>query len=270
MGRRVSVLGSVNVDLVVRGERLPRPGETVTGGTLARFPGGKGANQAIAAARMGADVAFFGCVGDDEHGRLARAALEEGGVDVSGLTVVDAPTGVALILVDARGENLISVAPGANALARPAGEHDLAVLQLETPFALPRAGTVVLNPAPACAVPLVGVDIVIANEHEARALTGAEEPAAARAGLLAQGPGEALVTLGSRGAFDGELHPAFEVEPIDTTGAGDAFVGAYVAALAEEHPAPLRFAQAAAALATTRLGAQSLPTRAEVERLAGV
>ncbi len=264
--REISVIGSVNVDLVVRARSLPRAGETVIGGRFFRSPGGKGANQAAAAAAMGGRVRFVGCVGRDEHGRVARAALRERGIDVRGLKAVEDPTGVALIVVDERGQNLIAVASGANERVRARGRYDIAVCQLETPWELPRAELVILNPAPAMAVPLAGVDWVIPNELEAEQLTGERTVERAHAALLALGARGALVTLGERGVFDGTaIRPAFPVSVVDTTGAGDAFVGAFAAALAEDHPDPIRFAQAAAALKVTRAGAQSLPTRAEVD-----
>ncbi len=263
--REITVIGSVNIDLVVRTPTLPRPGETVLGSQFLRTCGGKGANQAAAAAAMGGRVRFQGCVGRDEHGKLARATLRERGIDVRGLANVDEPTGVALILVDERGENMIAVASGANALAHPRGRHDIAVCQLETPWELPRAKLVILNPAPARPVSLEGVDWVIPNELEAEQLTGERTPERTHAALLAMGARHALVTLGERGVYDGAYHPAFRVQPIDTTGAGDAFIGAFAAAFAEDHPDPIRFAQAVAALKVTRAGAQSLPVRGEVE-----
>lgn len=263
--REVTVVGSVNMDLVVHGAPLPRPGETVVGGEFRVSPGGKGANQAAAVAAMGVPVRFEGCVGDDAWGALARRALEERGVNVDALRTVDRPTGVALIAVDAQGRNQISVALGANELVRHEGEHDLLLTQLETPYTRPRARTVVLNPAPAGPVDLTGVDFVIPNEHEAEALTGETVPARQKAALEERGAACAIVTLGERGAFDGALRPAFEVRAVDTVGAGDAFVGAFVAALAEGRDDPVHFAQAAAALQVQRLGAMSPPTRAEVE-----
>jgi ribokinase len=265
--REITVIGSVNVDLVVRTSTLPRPGETVIGGRFLRASGGRARTRPPPPPRWRAR-ALQGCVGRDEHGRLARAALRDRGVGVRGLANVDAPTGVAVILVDERGQNLIAVASGANALVRPRGQHDIAVCQLETPWELPRAKLVILNPAPAHPLSLEGVDWVIPNELEAEQLTGERSPERAHAALLAMGARHALVTLGSRGVYDGTTHhAAFRVEPVDTTGAGDAFVGAFAAALAEDHRDPLRFAQAAAALKVTRTGAQNLPTRAEVDSL---
>jgi ribokinase len=264
--RAVTVIGSVNMDLVVEADRLPREGETVLGRAFRVVPGGKGANQAAAAASLGAPTAMIGCVGDDEHGRAARDDLAGRGVDVSGLRTVDEHTGVALITVDARGRNLITVAPGANARTKVEGEHDIALLQLETPYRLPRARMVILNPAPAQEVPLHGVDVVIPNEVEAEQLTGRADPAAAAAALEAMGAGRAIVTLGDKGVFDGKLRPAFEVKAVDTVGAGDTFVGAFAAAVARGEPDPVRFAQAAAALKCTRPGARNAPSLDEVHR----
>lgn len=264
--RLVTVVGSFNMDLVVHGAPLPRPGETVVGGTFATHPGGKGANQAVAAAALGARVAFVGCVGDDAFGAVARDVLRARGVDIRGLRTVDRPTGVAIIAVDAEGRNQISVASGANELVRLEGEHDLVLTQLETPWARPNARTVVLNPAPAAQVDLAGVDFVVPNEHEAFALTGEREPALQKAALERAGAGCAIVTLGERGVFDGDLRPAFDVPVVDTVGAGDAFVGAFTAALAEGHADPVLLGQAAAAFAVGRRGAMQSPTRIEVER----
>ena len=263
--RHLTVVGSFNMDLVVHGARLPRPGETVVGGTFRASPGGKGANQAAAAAALGAPVRFVGCVGDDEYGRLARAVLAERGVDVSALATTASPTGVALIVVDEEGQNQICVAPGANALVRPSGEHDLVLMQLETPYERPRARTLVLNPAPARPVDLAGVDFVIPNELEARALTGERDPARQKAALEERGAACAIITLGARGVFDGRRRPAFAVPVVDTVGAGDTFVGAFAAGLAEGHPDPVRLGQAAAALQVGRRGAMTAPTREEVE-----
>ncbi len=273
--RTISVLGSVNIDLVVRAKRIPAEGETVGGGEFERHFGGKGANQAVAAAALGARVRFFGCVGDDENGAAARANLVARGVDARGLRTVAGATGVALILVDAQGRNSIALAPGANERFRPAGTHDIAVLQLETPFALPTAKLVILNPAPAPSrkLSLRGVDVVIPNEIEAEQLTGHKDPRKAVQSLERMGAGRAIVTLGARGVWcGGEAgesgpQPAFRVRALDTTGAGDAFVGAFAAALALGHANPVRFAQAAAALKVARRGAQNVPSRAEVEAL---
>ncbi len=267
MTRTLTVAGSVNVDLVVRGAPLPRPGETVTGGSFEVLPGGKGANQAVAAARAGAAVRFLGCVGDDEYGRRARETLEEEGIDASGLTVVEAATGVAIIAVDPEGRNQISVAPGANALLRLEGRHDLLLTQLETPWTRPQADFLILNPAPARAVELDGVDVVLPNEIEAEQLTGERDPERQARALVALGARRAIVTLGAQGVFDDALRPAFEVPVVDTVGAGDAFAGAFAAAVAQDLDDPVRFAQAAAALSVGRRGARSAPTRGEIETL---
>lgn len=273
--RTISVLGSVNVDLVLRAKRIPAIGETVGGGQFERHFGGKGANQAVAATTLGASVRFFGCVGDDDEGRAARANLVAHGVDTRGLRTVAVATGVALILVDAEGRNSIALAPGANERFRPSGTHDIAVLQLETPFELPRAKLVILNPAPAPArrLSLRGVDVVIPNEVEAEQITGHKDPRKAVQSLERMGAGRAIVTLGARGVWcGGDAHesgprPAFRVRAVDTTGAGDAFVGAFAAGIALGHADPVRFAQAAAALKVMRRGAQNVPAHAEVEAL---
>lgn len=264
--RVVTVLGSVNVDLVVRAARLPREGETVLGREFRALYGGKGANQAVAAARLGAPVRFVGCVGDDEYGRAARENLVDLGVDVRRLKAVRGHTGIALIVVDDRGRNLITVAPGANSQARFRVSCDIALLQLETPFVRPRANLVILNPAPARPVSLEGVDVVIPNELEAEQLTGERDPGKAARALVRMGARRAIVTLGERGVFDGRLRPAFRVGAVDTVGAGDAFVGAFAAGLALSLPDPVEFAQAAAALKVTRHGAQNVPSLKEVER----
>jgi ribokinase len=274
---RVAVVGSINLDLVAFCERLPRPGETVTDAELERVPGGKGANQAVAAARLGADVSFIGCVGDDEHGRLARAGLEEAGVDLRALRVVDGEaTGVALILVDASGENQIVVAPGANRRLIPAAfevpDADALVCQLEVPVETvvwavehARDAFVCLNAAPARPVPtetLARCDMVVANSFELDAL-----------GSSSLGRLFAL-TLGADGALlleNGEeiarAAPP-RVRAVDGTAAGDAFCACLVVSLLEARPPEeaLRRACAAGALAASRPGAQtSLPTAAEVD-----
>jgi ribokinase len=297
----VAVVGSVNTDLVVYAPSLPAPGQTVVGGDLATGGGGKGANQAVAAARLDADVRFVGRVGDDAFGQAARADLAAAGVAVDGLlTTPDCPSGVALIVVDARGQNLIAVAPGANARLTaadveaafaPLSECAVLLLQLEVPIeATTRAAVlareaglrVILNPAPAPTAPLppellAAVDVIVPNEHEAAALTGqpvvdlaSAEAAARRLGAL--GPRSAIVTLGERGALllrDGAaLHvPAEPVEAVDTTAAGDAFCGGLAAALAagQEIGAAASFASRVAGVAVTRPGAQaSMPRLAEL------
>jgi ribokinase len=301
---RVVVVGSVNVDLVVVAPRLPGPGETVTGGDVARHHGGKGANQAVAAARLGAPVVFVGAVGADDFGVAARAALVDEGIDVTHLATVERPTGVALIVVDERAENLIAVAPGANGAVTEAavtaafaalgvGPADVVLVCREIPpgtvhvtlLAARRAGaTAVLNPAPAdglAPATLDLADVLTPNETELAILarpTAGPGPAgrepAARA-LLAGGPGgrAVIVTLGAEGALlvpvDGPALPiaAHPVMPVDTTGAGDAFNGALAAAIADGRGLPdaVVRAVAAAGLSTTRPGARGgMPTAAEL------
>jgi ribokinase len=299
---RILVIGSANVDFVVTVDRLPAPGETVTEGTLLVNHGGKGANQAVAARRLGAEVRLIGCVGADGSGQQIVTGLAAEGIGVGGVvTASAAATGTALIMVDANGANQIAVAPGANRRLTVADVErrgddfewaDVVVCQLEIPLetairaleiARRHAATTILNPAPvrpldARVWPLV--DYLTPNAGEAERLSGfrADGPSgaadAARA-LRAGGVGAVVVTLGEHGALactrDRNLHvPAFSVSVIDTTAAGDAFSGALAVALAEGTGLPdaLRFANAAAALACTRRGAQaSLPARAEVDGL---
>lgn len=274
----ITVIGSVNLDFVATAARLPAPGETVTGATLARHPGGKGANQALAARRLGADVSLVARVGADGLADEALALLAAEGVDLEQCdTDASAATGVALIAVAAGGENQIIVAPGANAaftrdhLTAPAA--GALICQLELPLETVAAavaqasGFVCLNLAPAAPLApaaLARADLIVVNETEA-AFYG---PA------LHDLPGLIAVTWGARGAglFQGGRQLAAAapppVEAVDATGAGDAFVGALVVALLEgqPHAAALAFACTAGALAATRPGAQpSLPTRAEVE-----
>ena len=275
MAPRVTVVGSANVDLVAFCDRLPRPGETLTAAEFERVPGGKGANQAVAAARLGADVRFVGCVGDDDLGRLALTGLAEAGVDLSALTVVPGePTGLALIVV-AGGENQIVVAPGANLLLRPRNlaleDADAVLCQLEIPIeTVAEAGEraphmFCLNAAPARPVPvetLARADLIVANSFELDALGSSP-----LGGLFA-------LTLGSDGALlleGGEevargRPPA--VEAVDGTAAGDAFCACLVVSLLEGRgrEEALARACAAGALAASRPGAQpSLPTAEEVD-----
>jgi ribokinase len=297
---RVLVVGSANVDIVVATERLPTPGETVTGGTLLINHGGKGANQAVAARRLGAEVRFVGCVGDDAFGAAIRERLAAQGLGVDGLeTITGGATGTAVIVVDAAGRNQIAVAPGANAqltVDRVARYVDdvawahIVICQLETPLdtvmwtlrtARQYGAITVLNPAPARPLPPEVwplVDYLTPNETEAASLSGLPTAAAARQAahaLLACGPRVVILTLGEQGALvcepDRTLHvPAFPVTAVDTTAAGDAFNGALAVALSEGRPlnTAVRFANAAAALACMRRGAQdSLPSRAQVDAL---
>jgi ribokinase len=276
---RIAVVGSINLDLVATVERLPRPGETLTDASLARVPGGKGANQAVAAARLGAEVRFVGCVGDDDFGRLARRGLEEAGVDLSGMRVVAGEqTGIGLIVVDREGENHIVVVPGANRELVPEdyaiGDADAVLCQLEVPgdavasAAEQAHGLFCLNAAPARRVPesvLARADLIVANSLEVEAL-----------GSSPLGSLFAL-TLGAEGALlmdDGEevaraVPP--RVKTIDGTAAGDAFCACLVVSLLEGRPREeaLRRACAAGAFAASRPGAQpSLPTAEDVDLLA--
>ena len=272
----VVIVGSINVDLVVRAAQLPAPGQTVTGGVFAQYQGGKGANQAVAAARAGATVALVSAVGDDEHGRSALVGLGNEGVDISRVAMMSGEsTGLALIAVDERGANQIVVAPGANAaLGAAAIERALAgyeprpgsvaVLSFELGddaiveagnYAASRGMRLLVNPAPArdLAPELVALSpIVLPNEGEATTLTGLSDPRAAAAALATRTGAPVIVTLGGAGALLHEpggpaetVHlPAPTVEVVDSIGAGDAFVGALAAHLAAGKP--LREAAAAA------------------------
>ena len=291
----IVVLGSANMDLVVRQPRLPHPGETMFGSSFGTVAGGKGLNQAIAAARVGGDVAFLGAVGGDAFGATLRATLEADRVDVSALALVERPTGTAHISVLDGGENAIVVVPDANGVELPLDDAQRSairaarylVVQFERPLPLVAAAvafarengvTTVVTPAPVLPLPddfLDAVDILVPNAAEACALAGVDDEADA-ARLLSRRVGTVVVTRGSRGALvarGGEIvaevaaHP---VSPVDTTGAGDTFTGVLVARLAAGDPEPdaLRAASVAAALATTRPGASpSMPTWAEVAPL---
>ena len=297
--KNILVVGSSNTDLIIRVPRIPRPGETVLGGEFSTAAGGKGANQAVAAARAGGRVTFVARIGIDGFGDRALANFKLDNIDARFvLRNDDVPSGIALITVDERGENSISVASGANALLSAAdieraaeafAAADILLLQLESPLetvaaavreAKKRGVPVILNPAPARDLDdelLRLVTVLTPNEHEAELLTGIavrDERTARDAArrLRARGPGTVIVTLGERGVhalaagFEGSV-PAFKVDPVDTTAAGDVFNGALAVALAEKRPLPeaLRFAQAAAAISVTRSGAQpSAPTRAEI------
>ncbi|WP_084516605.1 ribokinase [Microtetraspora niveoalba] len=289
----ISVFGSANMDLVAYVPSAPKLGETVTGRAFRTIPGGKGANQAVAAARAGAQVAFIGAVGDDAFGPELRGALFEAGIDTSRLRVVPGPSGIAHIVVEDSGGNSIVVVPGANGSVTGCSAEDVAMiarsrallLQLELPLegvveaarAARAAGVpVVLTPAPVVELPgelLDAVDLIVPNEHEAAAITGAADPDDALKVLLDRVP-EAVITLGSRGALYGSragvrlLVPAVRVEAVDTTAAGDTFVGALAVARSEgRDPADaLRFASTAAALSVQREGAStSMPSRAEID-----
>lgn len=274
---RITVVGSVNLDLVARVRYLPRPGETLTDATLTRVPGGKGANQAVAASRLGAEVRFVGAVGDDEFGPLALEDLEAAEVDLSRLQVVGTPTGIALILVDDEGENQIVVVPGANKSLDPerieVGETDALLCQLEIEDAAIEAAATqtdaffCLNAAPAREVSeaiLQRADLIVANSFEIDAL--GSSPLGALFAL----------TLGEEGALlidDGEevsrARPP-EVEAVDGTAAGDAFTACLVVSLLEgrDRQEALERACAAGALAASQEGAQpSLPTSREVDAI---
>ena len=295
---RVLVIGSSNTDMIVRANRLPLPGETVLGGDLTTAAGGKGANQAVAAARLGAPVTFVARVGGDMFGQQALAAFRREGLDLNFLQQdAGTPSGVALIVVGPGGQNIIAVAPGANrnltaadvAAAQPAiAQARVMLLQLEIPqstvLAAALAGRaagliVVLNPAPADVLPAAlyeSVDILTPNEHEAAQLSGLapDQPEAAAAALLTRGVGVVIVTLGEAGVLVAQRGqpawraPAFWAPPLDSTAAGDAFNGGLAAALArgDNLAAAVRYAQAAAAISVTRAGAQpSLATAREVD-----
>jgi ribokinase len=301
-GARPSILvvGSSNTDMVVKSPTLPAPGETVIGGTFFLFPGGKGANQAVAAARLGGYVTFIARIGADIFGAQSIESFKKEGIDCRFIgTDPSAASGVALITVDATGENCIVVAPGANATLTPSeiirardaiGEADIVLTQLEIPLptvieltdlAIASGRRIILNPAPACELPdqlLQNVSILTPNEKEAELLTGVrinDTAGALKAAqiLFARGVETVIVTLGRAGAllYDGRepaLIPAPKVEAIDTTAAGDVFNGALAVGLAEgmRMTDAVKFANNAAAISVTRLGAQaSAPNRGETE-----
>jgi len=291
----VLVIGSSNTDFVIACPRLPRPGETLLGGDFRQFPGGKGANQAVAAARAGARTVFVGACGQDDLGRAALAALRREKIDLRRVALRrDLSSGIALILVGGKSrENMIAVARSANdslstadvAAARPAFAKAHAILaQLEIPLEAVTAAAALarehgipflLNPSPVRAVPtalLRLVDTIIPNEHEAALLTKETDPIAAGRRFLKRGCRRAVITLGARGALlvDGEGHrhfPAPKVKPVDTVGAGDCFAGWLATGIAEGLPIAEAIARAlrAASLSTTRSGAQPcFPLRAEI------
>jgi ribokinase len=294
---RVVVVGSINVDLVVSAAHLPRPGETVLGGHFARHFGGKGANQAVAAARAGALVTMVGAVGRDADGDASLAALSAEGIDVSRVRRTDAPTGVALIAVDSDGENLIVVASGANAEVTPADAslaglaHGAGVMLtcLEIPMASVVAAVsvatrigmrAVLNPAPAQRLSdelLALGPILTPNHHELLAISGAADVESALHVLASAGAGSVAVTLGAGGALLAEGArrvdiPGASVRAIDATGAGDTFSGVFAAWLAEGRALDeaARAANAAAVLSVTRPGARGgMPSRAQIETAVG-
>ena len=291
----IVVVGSANTDMVVKTPRIPGPGETVIGDEFIMAAGGKGANQAVAAARLGGRVTFVACLGADVFGDQAIAGYAREGIDTSFIVRdPNAASGVALIFVDAGGENSIAVASGANARLTPAhvdraqeaiAAADVLLVQLEVPVHTVRraieiahqAGTrVILNPAPAKKIALGllrQVSIATPNEHEIKVVVGEPDPDRAVQKMLAAGVETVLVTLGDEGVDWATLEtrtrvPAFAVPAVDTTAAGDAFNGGLACALARRLPMgqALRYANAVGALAVTRMGAQpSLPTGARVD-----
>ena len=302
MGAKIVVVGSLNMDLIGRVPHIPAPGETVLGSHFNTAAGGKGANQAVAAARLGAQVTMVGCVGGDDYGRQLLAGLQADGVDTQFVRVdAGAHSGVALITVDDAGENSIVVISGANwqltqadvaAAEAVIAAADMLVLQLESSLevvvyaaemAARHAVPVLLNPAPARPLParlLANIAYLIPNESEAALLADCAvddmagvETAVHR--LREQGVAHVILTMGSRGAYlhsgdESHMVPAFPVQPVDTTAAGDAFVAGVAVAVAEGRPLTeaARFAAAAGALAATQHGAQpSLPTRTAVQQL---
>ncbi|MEK9519732.1 ribokinase [Streptomyces venezuelae] len=293
----IVVLGSTNMDLVAYVPRAPALGETVTGRSFRTIPGGKGANQAVAAARAGAEVSMIGAVGADDFGTRLRASLEHCSVDTDLLRTAEGPSGTAHIVVDDEGGNAIVVIPGANGTVTSLdhgdealiGTADALLLQLELPLSVVVEGAAtarrlgvrtVLTPAPAQPLPpelLASVDLLVPNEHEAAALTGLADPREAALALLRDVP-EVVVTLGAAGSLyavrgaDPVTVPAPRVRAVDTTAAGDTFVGALVVALAEGRPAPeaLAWAGCAAALSVQREGAStSMPYRTEIDAAFG-
>jgi ribokinase len=301
MKPKILVVGSSNTDMILNVPRIPRPGETILGGAFLVASGGKGANQAVAAARAGGEVNFITCVGDDLFGQRALDAFAQDGIQTGHIARAQGPSGVALILVSASGENSIAVAPGANAALSPddirlsGAAFDgsaVAVVQLEISLpailetarmAAKRDIPLILNPAPAQALPdelLAATAILTPNETEASALVGFsvqdEESAAKAAAILKKkGVGTVIITLGAQGAFVSSKDvnrrvPGFAADVVDTTGAGDVFNGALAVALGEGRPLldSVQFANAAAAISVTRQGAQpSAPRRKEIDRV---
>lgn len=295
----IAVIGSANADLVVQVERRPAGGETILGSDLVITPGGKGANQAVAASLIGGDVRFVGCVGADPYGDMLRASLAGAGADVSGLGTVTNATGCALIFITPDGENSIVVAPGANGAVTPAYLSecerewvgaDVVVVQLEIPMdavefvaaeCRSQGTRLMLNAAPAAVLPasvLAACDPLVVNESEALILLGdpqegPSDPEAVARRLISMGPRSVVITLGASGALamgaDGTTHrePGRKVEAVDTTGAGDAFCGALATVLAAGRTLAegLVTATEVAALSVQRPGAQSsYPNLAEV------
>ena len=302
MSERIVVIGSCNTDMVINTERLPLPGETIIGGNFFMNAGGKGANQAVAAARLGGKVSFIAKVGNDHFGSRSIEQYKSEGIDVEHLLIDnDNPSGVALIMVDAKGENCIAVASGANAMLRTedidkaAGQierGDIVLMQLETPLdtveytariAKGMGKKVILNPAPALHLPdslLKNLYMLIANETETEHISGItitdmESICRAADVISERGVENVVITLGSKGAFikeNGAYHkvPAIKVKAVDATAAGDTFCGALCVALAENKSIldAVEFANKCASVTVTRMGAQSsLPYRSEIEKM---
>ncbi len=301
MGKKIVVVGSSNTDMIIKVPWLPKPGETILGGKFFTAAGGKGANQAVGAARAGGDVIFLARIGDDMFGQKAKEGFIKDKINVDYVLTDEAePSGVALILVAPDGENVIAVAGGANSCLTPSdvqkqsdviSSADILLGQLETPLetihkavsiASDNGVKVILNPAPAQELSddlLACVSILTPNESEAQLLTGikvdSEEDAAKAADvLMGRGVQIVLLTMGSRGAYIAtaefkELIPGFKVKAVDATAAGDVFNGALAVAIAQNKPVreAVSFANAAAALSVTKLGAQpSAPTKEEVDK----
>lgn len=298
MNKKIIVIGSINMDLVVYTDRHPEMGETVFGKQFSRFAGGKGANQAVAMARLGANVQMIGKVGEDEFGETLLTNLSKNGIDTHSILASHNTTGTAFITVDAKGQNSIVVVSGANSELSPVDiddftdeikDADLLVMQLEIPMetvihaaklAHENGVQVILNPAPATELPpelLAQIDWIVPNESELAGLSGKpvsslKEIRLAAEALKQKGCTNVLVTMGERGVFantaDSEVvFPSYKVQAVDTTAAGDAFIGGFATALAEGHSveAALEMGCASGGLAVTKQGAQSsLPSREDV------
>ena len=301
--KKILVVGSSNTDLIIKVPAIPRPGETILGTDFQTFPGGKGANQAVAAARAGGDVMLIASVGDDLYGTEAVKGYREDRINCENIKVCkNTPSGIALINVSEKGENAISVAPGANFMLNPKDldeaeeafdEAGLMLIQLEIKLDTVRKAVqlcrefhtkVILNPAPASALPeeiLTGTDLITPNETEAEYLTGIrirsqKDAGKAAARLHGKGVGTVIITMGARGAYLSDpgrsiakMIPGFAVDAVDTTAAGDVFNGQLAVALSEERSLEeaVGLAHAAAALSIQKAGAQSsVPTREETDR----
>ncbi len=299
--KKICVLGSINIDLVAQTPSFPEPGQTILGEQFHTFPGGKGANQAVAAGRLGADVTFLGKVGSDAFGDMALSALRDANVDTSFIQKEETSTGVAVITVNRQAENTIVYVPGANGLVdvlyvnrskRAIDEADILMIQLEVPletvewaaaYATERGKMVILDPAPAAQLPqrlIKCSHIITPNETELQIISGrnvrSEAEAMQAAGvLLEQGAGMVVHKCGGRGAYlispeEAELVPGFKVTAVDTTAAGDSFNAGLAVSLANGNSIreSIRFANAVGAISVTKMGAQSaMPTLEEVSQL---